>query len=239
MDIFRILTPVTYWLLIAMWTFILFFYIRRLRLKRVKSPLFITLIVILAIDAFRTLFESLYFGAWYTSLAGLLPMGIHDFLVRPEMVIIPKSLNVIAGALIITILLLHWLPNEERERTQQKKHVDELEMHVKERTEELMKSNEQLQVENTERKRAEEALKASNQQLQASEQQLRASNQQLRANEQQLRTEISERKKIEEEREKHVHDLEVFYKANIGREERMIELKKRIKELEEKVGEKS
>lgn len=43
MDIFRILTPVTYWLLIAMWTYILFFYIRRLRLKRVKSPLFITL----------------------------------------------------------------------------------------------------------------------------------------------------------------------------------------------------
>jgi hypothetical protein len=68
---------------------------------------------------------------------------------------------------------------------------------------------------------------------------MRASNQQLRANEQQLRTEIAERKKIEEERKKHVHDLEVFYKANIGREERMIELKGRIKELEEKFGKKS
>jgi len=31
----------------------------------------------------------------------------------------------------------------------------------------------------------------------------------------------------------------VFYKANIGREKRILELKKRIKELEEKLNEKN
>lgn len=75
-----------------------------------------------------------------------------------------------------------------------------------------------------EQKTSEQQLKASNQQLRASEQQLKASNQQLRANEEQLK--------------KQMHDLEVFYKANIGREERILELKKEIKrfkkELEKK-----
>lgn len=81
-------------------------------------------------------------------------------------------------------------------------------------------------------------LNALNQQLQASEQQLRASNQQLRANEQQLRAEIAERKKAQEETKKHLYDMEVFYKASHGREERILELKKKIKELEKKLGKK-
>ncbi len=50
---------------------------------------------------------------------------------------------------------------------------------------------------------------------------------------------ITERKKMEEETKKHLHDLEVFYKANIGREERVVELKKRVRELEAKLGKKT
>jgi hypothetical protein len=115
-----------------------------------------------------------------------------------------------------------------------RKSHDELEIKVEERTRELIKANEELKAANQQLRASEQQLKAANQQLRASEQQLRASNQQLRANEQQLRAEISERKKMEKEREKHLHDLETFYKANIGREERILELKKRIKELEEK-----
>ena len=78
--------------------------------------LFLTLIIILAIDAFRTLFESIYFGIWYTSLAGLLPKYIGVFLMRPEMVIIPKLINVIAAIVVIALLLKRWLPNEEEEK---------------------------------------------------------------------------------------------------------------------------
>jgi signal transduction histidine kinase len=147
MNTFYLLTSATYWLLIVMWAYILFFYIRRIGLKRVESRLLITLIVILAIDAFRTLFESFYFGAWYTSLAGLLPMGVHDFLSSPERWVIPKFLNVAAAALIIGILLRRWLPEEEHEREQQEKHVRKLTETIEKRKraeEELVQANIQL-----------------------------------------------------------------------------------------------
>ena len=101
---FNLLTPVTYWVLIAMWSFILYFYLRRVRADWHQNSLMLILFIILTIDAFRTLFESFYFGAWYTARAGFLPMGIHDFLVQPQMVIIPKLVNVFAAGLIIAIL---------------------------------------------------------------------------------------------------------------------------------------
>ncbi len=147
MSVFQLLTPLTYWVLIALWGYVLFFLMRRLRFRRLESSVIITLIVVLAIDAFRTLFESIYFGAWYTSLSGFLPIGIHDFLVRAEMVIIPKLLNVVAAALIILILLYRWFPAEKRDRQL-------LESTIGERTVELEESNEQLRQEIAERKEA-------------------------------------------------------------------------------------
>jgi PAS domain S-box-containing protein len=45
----------------------------------------------------------------------------------------------------------------------------------------------------------------------------------------------TERKKMEEEIQRRLSELEVFYKASIGREERILELKKRIAGLEEKL----
>lgn len=151
MDIFRLITPATYWVLIVMWTIILVFYVSRIRSRRLQSRLIYTLIIILAIDAFRTLFESLYFGAWYTSLAGFIPKEIHTFLIRPEMVMIPKFLNVIAAAVIIAILLRRWLPQEEFE-------ISQMESLIKERTSELVAVNEKLRKEITERKQAEEQI---------------------------------------------------------------------------------
>ncbi|MFH1868436.1 MAG: PAS domain S-box protein [Candidatus Omnitrophota bacterium] len=45
-----------------------------------------------------------------------------------------------------------------------------------------------------------------------------------------------EKQKImQEEKEKHLEELEIFYKANIGREERIIELKKEIRELKKMI----
>jgi methyl-accepting chemotaxis protein len=43
-----------------------------------------------------------------------------------------------------------------------------------------------------------------------------------------LNNEIAERKKIEEESAKHARELEIFYKVSMGREERIIELKKEV-----------
>jgi PAS domain S-box-containing protein len=133
LNIFWLLTPATYWLLIVLWTFILVFYIRRLRKRQLESHLFFTLILILSIDAFRTLFESILFGAWYTSAAGLIPKSIHDFLVRPEIVFIPKIINVIAALLIITILIRRWLPQEGHEIELQQRQIAELKESIRKR----------------------------------------------------------------------------------------------------------
>ncbi|MBU0547195.1 MAG: PAS domain S-box protein [Candidatus Omnitrophica bacterium] len=46
---------------------------------------------------------------------------------------------------------------------------------------------------------------------------------------------ITELKQAEQALKKDLHDLEVFYKASIGREERILELKKQIKELARKL----
>jgi hypothetical protein len=133
MDFFRYFTPISYWVLTVLWGVIFIFYLRRIFVKRLESRLFFTLLVILAIDAFRSLFESIYFGAWYTSLVGFIPIWVHDFLVLPQNVFIPKFLNVIAAALIILIVLKRWLPEEEVERKKQVDYLRKLEDEISER----------------------------------------------------------------------------------------------------------
>ena len=96
-------------------------------------------------------------------------------------------------------------------------------------------SEQQLQAANQQLQAANQQLQAANQQLKASQQQLKASNQQLTANELKLNAEITERKKIEELNNKHIHELELFYKTSMGREERIIELKREVEELKVKL----
>jgi PAS domain S-box-containing protein len=133
MSFFRILTPISYWLLIALWLFIFVFYINRLTKSKLDSKLITTLLVILAIDAFRTLFESVYFGLWYTSLIGFIPQSIHSLLTLPQYVFLPKAINLIAAILVIFILLRSWVPDEYAERQKEKRYLEKLEEEVKER----------------------------------------------------------------------------------------------------------
>lgn len=133
MNLFKLFSPLSYWLLILLWSWIFLFYLRRIRQHRLESRFFTTLLIILAIDAFRTLFESVYFGAWYTSLAGFLPAYIHAVLVRPEYVFIPKVLNVVAAILIILIVFRRWFPQEQEEYVRQQSHVRALEKEIDER----------------------------------------------------------------------------------------------------------
>lgn len=133
MSFFKDFTPISYWLLIILWLFIFGFYVDRIRKRRLKSKLFITLLIILAIDAFRTLFESVYFGMWYTSLVGFLPESVHSFLVRPELVFIPKIINIVAALLVIAIVIKRWIPEEEKERDKERKHLSTLEREIEEK----------------------------------------------------------------------------------------------------------
>ncbi|MFC1745809.1 hypothetical protein ACFL35_17585 [Candidatus Riflebacteria bacterium] len=131
MSFFQVFTPVSYWFLVLFWTFILIFYINRLvRGNALKSSFFGILLIILSIDAFRTLFESFYFGLWYTSKMGFISKSFYDYLVRPENVFIPKFVNLVAATLVIIILLRKWLPEEEEEIKKQEIYTKNLELEI-------------------------------------------------------------------------------------------------------------
>lgn len=108
-----LLATASYWALIILWSAILAFYLRKLK-QTYPQQLFFTLILILALDAFRTLAESVYFGLWYTSLEGFLPASVYTLLTRPHMVIIPKLFNIAVAVMIIGLLIKRWIPQEEQ-----------------------------------------------------------------------------------------------------------------------------
>ncbi len=90
MEQFTYITPFIYLLLIISWAYILFFYVKKIYVNSVHDKLLKTLLFILAIDALRTLFESSYFGLWYTSLAGIIPIEYYNFLAQPQVVFFQK-----------------------------------------------------------------------------------------------------------------------------------------------------
>lgn len=109
--LFAWLTPITYWILIILWTVILILYGREIRRWQHASTAMKVLMWVLAIDAIRTLIESIYFGAWYSARVGMLPQSLYDLLVLPRNVFAPKLINLIAALLILILLLRRWLPS--------------------------------------------------------------------------------------------------------------------------------
>jgi PAS domain S-box-containing protein len=73
------------------------------------------LVVILSIDAFRTLFENLYFGAYFNAQFGLLPGGVKDLLGQPGLIFLPKFVNIIAACVVLSMLIRRWLPATDAE----------------------------------------------------------------------------------------------------------------------------
>ncbi|MBF0622436.1 MAG: PAS domain S-box protein [Magnetococcales bacterium] len=133
MTLFTLLTPITYWLLILLWSYIILFYIREHRKWGQSGQAMRILLSILMVDAGRTFFESAYFGAWYTARVGLLPQWIFDVLVQPHLVIIPKLINLICGILVLVLLLRRWLPKFYEERIAREKRIITLKNEIDER----------------------------------------------------------------------------------------------------------
>lgn len=114
------LTAFIYWLLVLCWGWITLFYCREYRRMKSLSPLFLTLLIVLFIDAARTLLESTYFGIWYTARTHLLPYRWFDLLSQPQLVILPKTLNLFAAFLVIVLLQRRWFPNMAAEIERQR-----------------------------------------------------------------------------------------------------------------------
>ncbi len=122
---FELITPISYWILTVLWLVILVLYLGKLRQSMAVGGTVAVLLTILAIDAFRTVFESAYFGLYFNSLYGLLPKGIHAVLSQPALVSIPKLINVGAGLLVLFLLVRRWVPREIRERADWIHNVEE------------------------------------------------------------------------------------------------------------------
>lgn len=112
----EIVTSASYWVLVVLWLVILWLYIDSLRVSRSVDKTIAALLLILAIDAFRTLFESAYFGLYFNSLFGFLPIGVFETLSHPSLMVVPKLLNIIAGLLVLFLLIRHWIPREIQQR---------------------------------------------------------------------------------------------------------------------------
>ncbi|MBU8870187.1 MAG: response regulator [Gemmatimonadales bacterium] len=112
MTIFELITPISYWVLVILWSIILGLYLVRMRNISARGGSIAVLLTILALDAFRTLFESLYFGLYFNSKFGFLPEFIGTTLGHSQYLFIPKLINIIAGVVVFALLVRRWIPRE-------------------------------------------------------------------------------------------------------------------------------
>ena len=90
---FESITPLSYWVPTILWLVILGIFIVRLRHPNPSDTAIAILLTILALDAFRTLFESAYFGLDSSVQSGLPPASIEITLGRPEFSIIARQIR--------------------------------------------------------------------------------------------------------------------------------------------------
>jgi diguanylate cyclase (GGDEF)-like protein len=123
----NLVAAMIYWVIVAIWLTVLgmiaCFYIRNPRAFGATR----LLLAVLAIDTFRNVFENTYFGLYFGSLYGVLPKSIEAALGAPILLIIPKVLNAIAGLVVLSLLLLRWLPLAIKERGKAEQRATDLE----------------------------------------------------------------------------------------------------------------
>lgn len=106
-------TSVIYGLLVIIWGFILALYVAKYKSTRKYNKTISLLVFILAIDALRTLFESAYFGLYFSRPYESI---VNSIIFQPSFLIIPKLFNLAAAILIIFLLIKYLIPrliNEE------------------------------------------------------------------------------------------------------------------------------
>ncbi len=102
------LTSVLYGLLVLVWGLILALFTYHFLRTREQNKTLSLLMIILAIDAFRTLFESAYFGLYFSHAYESIT---NSAIYQPNYLIIPKLVNLASALVIIFLLIKHWIPN--------------------------------------------------------------------------------------------------------------------------------
>jgi PAS domain S-box-containing protein len=114
--VFALIPPVAYWVIVVLWTVILVVLVRKLRAAPRRHQAVALLVVVLALDAFRTLLESVYFGIYWSAIYGVFPDSWRATLQNPVLVAIPKLVTVGVGLLVLFLLLRRWFPADEMAR---------------------------------------------------------------------------------------------------------------------------
>jgi diguanylate cyclase (GGDEF)-like protein len=99
-----------YWAIVALWLIVLFsvlyYYVRNPRAFGSTR----LLLTVIGIDTVRNISENIYFGTYFGGKFGIFPDWTVEVLGRPELLILPKLTNVVAGCVVLGLLLFHWLP---------------------------------------------------------------------------------------------------------------------------------
>lgn len=105
-----------YWIIVGIWLAVLgtvvWFYARRAKIFGQTR----LLLSVVAIDSSRNVIENTYFGLYFDSRYGLFDPAVATVLGQPLLLIMPKVLNVVSGLMVLSIMLLRWLPNAIGER---------------------------------------------------------------------------------------------------------------------------
>jgi signal transduction histidine kinase len=112
-----------YWVIVVLWLTVLatlvVFYARNRRVFGTTR----LLLAVIAIDTSRNIIENIYFGTYFGAQYGIFPAGAVGMLGNPYLLIIPKLINVVAGCVVLSLLLLRWLPSAVRERHESESNV--------------------------------------------------------------------------------------------------------------------
>ena len=115
-EVFRYVTPITYALIISIWSYVFVFYIKKVNHNKKQDKLLNLLLFILIIDAFRTIFEGVYFGLRSASQEGFISIRIFNILTQPQYVFLPKFITLVTGVLVLIMIIYRWLPSEIKQK---------------------------------------------------------------------------------------------------------------------------
>src|ERR1700692_2559393 len=112
-----------YWAIVSLWLAVL----ATVSVSYIRNPRTFgatrLLLAVVAIDTTRNIVENLYFGLYFGAQYGLFPGAIVGVLGQPQLLIIPKIINVAAACVVLGLLFLKWLPIALEERAKAEEDV--------------------------------------------------------------------------------------------------------------------